>query len=390
MKKPPKTPEKSYLGYEIDFHRGGTRTDNSLTKLSSFWEKFNKNYNNPYIGNKKKLIKFLVDTIIEKYNIQYDSFLDLFSGSSYVSMAIKKIHKKVITNDLLTSSYFNAIAYIKNKDISLSQEDIKDLFTFPKEEPPHFINEKYLNRFSKREINIIESYFERIDKLWGNPLKEDMKAVLATVFMQNYIMDCCFVGGRLNNGQILAKYEHRVKHQRNRGLEMFNNDTDKNGISYKDMKFLEPLYPQDKNIHECYNMDAIDFLTTIHPIVDLCYIDPPYGGDQSDYGYMYSFLEELIYRESYEDIKKNRDGDSRFTSGKKYRDNFDELMGKVSYIPNLIISYNSSSWGTIEEICDVIKKYRSNIVVEEFLYSYKYRNKSKEDKAKEYVIVVKE
>ena len=343
-----------------------------------------KGFKNPYIGNKRKLIPFLIETI-DKHGIEYNSVLDLFSGSAFVSMAFKMLDKRVIANDLLTCSYLNSVAFVENRDVSLTEEDKMYLFSGTKK-IDSFIGDKYKNYLNENEVSIILNYYDRLVSRWGGHYG-CMKASLAIVYMQNYIIENCFVGGRLNSGQILAKYEHRIAHQRNKGNSMFFNGRD---FSYSDMRWTNPIYPTDGHIHECYNMDAVDLLK-IPPCVDLVYIDPPYGGSQSDYGFMYALFEELIYNRPYEEIEKERFGANRFINKTNYKDNFDELMRGCSHMPNIMISYNDTSWGTIEEILEVVKKYRDDVVVEEFDYSYNYRNQDKNDKkTKEYVIVAKE
>jgi len=345
-----------------------------------------KGFKNPYIGNKRKLIPFIID-VIDKYDIEYKTVLDLFSGSAFVSMAFKMFDKKVVSNDILSCSYLNAVAFVQNSDIVLTQDDKEYLFS-GKEYDEDFIDDKYLNRLDESEIATISSYYEKAYKKWGHPFDGNIKSSLAIVYMQNYIIENCFVGGRLNNGQILATYDHRIDHPRNKGYNMFFNGRD---FSYSDMRWQNPIYTEDKNKHESYNMDAIEFLTTIKPNVDLAYIDPPYGGGQSDYGFMYSLFEEMLHGKEYKKIEEKRFGADRFISKNNYKENFSKLLDASRYIPSIIISYNDTSWGTIEEICEVVKEHRKNVAVEEFDYSYKYRNKKNNDKeTKEYIIVAKE
>lgn len=192
----------------------------------------------------------------------------------------------------------------------------------------------------------------------------------------------------MNSGQILAAYDHRIDHPRNKGYNMFFNGSD---FSYSNMRWQNPIYPKDQNEHECYNMDAIDFLRTVKPEVDLAYIDPPYGGSQSDYGFMYALFEEMIHGVPYKEIEEKRFGADSFIDKDNYKKNFSQLLFFSKYIPNIIISYNDTSWGTIDEICEVVKQHRDNVVVEEFDYAYKYRDKKNNNKGtKEYIIVAKE
>ena len=66
------------------------------------------------------------------------------------------------------------------------------------------------------------------------------------------------------------------------------------------------------------------------------------------------------------------------------------MIKLLNGFPCLAISYNNGGWAKIDDILDIIKKYRKNVIVEEFDYDYKYRiQKSREDKAKEYLIIAR-
>lgn len=374
---------------EIDFSAdgGGNNIKNDFSRAGNIVSVL-KGFKNPYIGNKRKLIPFIID-VIDKHDIKYDSVLDLFSGSAFCSMAFKMLDKRVVSNDILSGSYLNAVAFVENKDIVLTEDDIDYLFSgdYADACDGTVIDDKYLNRLDEGEVAIIAAYYWQVCKKWGHPLKGNVKSALAWAYMQNHIIENCFVGGRLNHGQILATFEHRIDHPRNKGNAMFWNGHE---ISHSSMRFQNPIYPTDPNRHECHNMDAIEFLETVRPKVDLAYIDPPYGGSQSDYGFMYALFEEILHGKDYKEIEEKRFGADRFISKTNYRENFSKLLAASKYIPSIIISYNDTSWGTIDEICEVIKKHRSGVKVEEFDYSYKYRSKENNSKGtKEYIIIAK-
>ena len=118
--------KKIYSDKEINFETG--KCEGTMdSKLSIITERL-KAVTNPYTGNKRKLI-FDIVKILDENKIKYNSFLDLFSGSAYVSIAMKMLDKKVYTNDLLASSYLNAIAYVCNKDTVLTDSDQSYLFS---------------------------------------------------------------------------------------------------------------------------------------------------------------------------------------------------------------------------------------------------------------------
>jgi len=374
-----------FLEQEINFDN--IDCESSLDSQISFIKNRLNTFKNPYVGNKRKLIPVLIK-LIDKYDIKYDTFLDLFCGSAYVSMAIKLLDKKIITNDILTSSYINALAFVKNTGIELNEtEKIYLLNNKNSKYSLETILNRHSDKFTDNEINNIGNYYENVKNLFASSIYSNyyiidyIKYALAIVTIQNYIIDHCFVGGRLNNGQILSNLEHRLKHQRNKksGEMLFS----KIKIQWK-----KPLLLNDKNDHECYNLDAISLLQMNDNLkIDLCYIDPPYGGDQSDYLKSYCFFEECIREKKYEDIKKEN-GFNYFTNNKKYEEHFNKLIELTKNIHWIIISYNDLSWGSIDDICNIIKKYRKKVTVEEFPYNYNYRDQNRNTKdTKEYVII---
>ena len=213
-------------------------------------------------------------------------------------------------------------------------------------------------------------------------------------YMQNYIIEHCFVGGRLNNGQVLAKTDHRINHSRNKGKEM----------SFKDVSWNSPIPGQVGLDYKAFNEDAgylLQNLSENNISPDLCYIDPPYGGDQSDYSTMFDFIEgyqwltskdqrnqpvDSYYDWCKEKIERKAKARKKFINSKNYVDHFDELIKATVDIPWIAISYNDSSWGSIDEMTTVVNKYRKDAIVKEFSYSYKYRS-GENSKGVEYLIL---
>ena len=367
-------------------------------------------FKNPYVGNKRKLISFFVP-LLNRYNIKFDVFLDLFCGSSFVSMAMKMLNKRVICNDILDSAFLNALAFVVNKDMVLTDEEKKFLVTNDDKEPIHLFFNSYKDRFTENEIWYLNNYHHNLEILYSSVRSDGlshMKRSLAFAYLQNYVLEHCFVGGRLSNNQVLAKLDHRLNHPRNKGREM----------SFKNIRWTNPIYPNDSNRHQAFGMDAINFLEQLEEMnkehkksgfeelnPDLCYIDPPYGGHQSDYAEMYDFFEGYIYLQSREErekildsyneeaklsVKRNLENKKRFINKKNYREHFDKLINLTAGIKWIAISYNNSSWGSIDEIHEIVKRYRKRVIIEDFSYSYNYRKKGNRKKIKEYLILAEE
>jgi len=366
---------KIYSNSEINFDTG--RCEQTLdTTLPIIAEKL-RVIKNPWTGNKRKLIVDLFLTL-NKHNIEFDSMLDLFSGSAMVSIAAKMLGKKVLTNDMMTYAYFNARTFVENNDVSLSEEDKKKLFETPKK-CGTFVVERYhkdVKRFTLEEAKFLDGYYARVCDLFGNPLDGDIKSAMAIVYILHHVMESCFVGGRLNSGQVLAQLDHRLAHPRNNS----------SGMVFNSRSVACPVIHVEESSqkHRCFNQDALSLLLNKKPEVDMAYIDPPYGGQQSDYAAMYAFFEEYIYQKPLNELS-HLNNSSKFSKAKGYYDHFVEVMDASSYIPKLVFSYNDSSWCKIEDIESTIKKFRSKVIIDQVDYEYQYRDKK--GSSSEYIIV---
>jgi adenine-specific DNA methylase len=330
---------------------------------------------NPYVGNKKKILYWVFDTI-QKSSIEYNTILDLFSGSGCISMTAKMMGKKVYSNDLLESSYAYTVAFVENNNITLSDDDIDYIINNKNDSFYGFVQKNFNSRFTLKESKFLDNFRFNVENRFGKSSNQNFyKYYLCYANIQLFIMDHCFVGGRLNNGQILADVEHRLQHARNNGSEMnFNN------IKWKYLN----IDNKDNEFFTCHNLDAINFLQSkrIKNKIDLIYIDPPYGKEMSDYSKMYSFFEAYISGTM--DFKN--DNSDNFTNSEQYKDNFKKVIELCQDIPNIVVSINNDSFADIEEILNIVKYYRKNVELKSCSYGYKYR-KSGKTNSKEYLII---
>lgn len=367
---------------------------------------------NSYVGNKRKILVDFAEILYDLgLNTKIESgakVLDLFSGSAFVGYFFKSMGASVWSNELLVSSFLNALVLVENEEAFVSKESLESLLS-PKESYADWINfpgaaTKHIGtRFTENEARKLDAFAANLQMSGGLTIKqridwanhddcskiarlgdklesrglldytEDRVAygvAISVMTVLHSVMDRCYVGGRLNSGQILASLEHRLEHQRNQGSEM----SFENILPYK-LSF--------NNGRRCIatNMDAIDLLRSHKPNVDIVYIDPPYGGGQSDYAEMYEFFEEYLGA-----IRKIEA--DRFIKNKSYSESFDELLSELPKNAVWIFSYNDDSWANVDEITAHIRSAgRQEIIVKEIDYRYKYRSKEKSS-GTEYVIVV--
>ena len=361
---------RSYSPVHIDF--------NTCKCCETFYSKVNYIVNrisgmtNPYTGNKRNIIPTMLN-LLEKENIEYDSVLDLFSGSAYVSMAMKYMGKNVISNDILLSSYYYAKAFVENDFMKISEEQKDYLLNNENKDRSSFVEENFHNRFTDNEAKFLDNFHAN-----AKNLDNDYAEALAFSNMQMYIEDRCFLGGRLNNGQIIAELDFRISHNRNKGFEM----------PFTNMRWYS--FVDDFNTVTCcksFCEDSIELLESGNVGVDLAYIDPPYGGQQSDYGFMYNFLESYV-RQQLPEKWPTAQHMKRFVKKDDYEDNFIEMIELVSDIPVLVVSYNNSSWSEIDHIKEILFRHRDEVQAIEVNYDYNYRDK-KNKSGVEYLIIAR-
>ena len=71
-----------------------------------------------YIGNKDKLVNWIIDNL----PLKKGTVLDLFSGGNSVAYALKENNYTVYSNDALYSNYVISKAIIENKNIKLNEK----------------------------------------------------------------------------------------------------------------------------------------------------------------------------------------------------------------------------------------------------------------------------
>ncbi len=329
---------------------------------------------NPYVGNKKKILVEIAKAIYE--NFEYNNIrtvCDLFSGSFVVGSFFKKLGKTVYSNELLLSSYMNGVALQKSYNHQISASDWLFLLNNKNLNSDKFIENIYAGkRFTHNESVFMDNYFANVNELYGKT--DNIRLCVAFSTIMQFIMSHCFVGGRLNNGQVIAALEHRLQHQRNNNCEM----------DFSEMKpFCFDCGDSDSYL---YNLDVFDFLNQEKTKFDLIYIDPPYGGQQSDYASMYQFFEEYLSRKPYNQIDYLREKSDKFSKAKKYKDSFSSLLNSLPKDSSWMISYNNSSWADIDVIAKMVGEHKKNVVVKEIKYSYKYRSSDNSDGVEYFVI----
>ena len=199
------------------------------------------------------------------------------------------------------------------------------------------------------------------------------------------ILKNCFLGGRYNNGQVIADLSHRQDHDKHKSSKT----KEVNFVRELILDFTANKYTDIFDTYnQClsFNCDVIHLLQNTEFVADVAYIDPPYGGGSTDYAHMYQFLEEYIYSEKIENIPHVKNYGKRFVNRKGYEENFIEMLSLLERFPIWVMSYNDSSWRSKDYLVEKLKKHKKNVRVHVVEYEYKYR-KEKNKAGVEYIFV---
>lgn len=389
-----------------------------------------------WVGNKKRMLRRLM-SFIDSNTGTYNSFLDAFAGSGVVSMAAAACGKQVTANDVLTLSTTWVKHILSGVPQPLSNEDILSLITSAESKTGDggvgFIADLYNGSvLSKDEVAFLNSYRMGVKNTFGNTMSigkkvkdgvladaylvlntgevtfdsgngHPEKAAYAMQIMCVHILQQAFMGGRCYKSQLLAISEKRLQSGgRQSKIDNIQRLADQLDIRRSPMIGLCEFISRSLQPAIVTNLDAEMAIRTAN-VSDVLYIDPPYGGFNSDYAWMYRVCEEFMtgrlleecveLRETAVKFKGDdyeRDKTFRAKPRKSYHENFATLLSASGSHPCWIISFNESSFASIKDIVEVVSSFRKNVVVET-IDGYRYNYRDNDAKAgSEYMICAKE
>ena len=114
-----------------------------------------------YMGSKEKLLPALFETFNE---LEFNSALDLMSGTGVVSYLFKSMGKEVISNDYMHMNHVIAKALIKNNSSKIAQLEAKKLIKL--NTSSRFVSETFDGLYyDKDDSNMIDNIRNNINEL---------------------------------------------------------------------------------------------------------------------------------------------------------------------------------------------------------------------------------
>lgn len=328
-----------------------------------------------YMGSKNKL---LAEIWAVASQFEFDTAIDLFSGSGIVSYMLKSHGKAVVSNDYMVMASTFAKAMIENNHITLSSDEALGLL-----EPHHPVDDFVQTKFHGL-------YFSDDDNRLIDVLRANIKAVKnpykRSIAMSSLIRACLkkrprgiftYIGNRYDDGRKDLAMSFRAQFLdavSSINAAVFNNEQ------------------QNKS----RNGDA---LTLRSKDTGLVYIDPPYYSPLSDNEYVrrYHFVEGLardwegVEFQEHTITKKFKSYPTPFSSRKGAAEAFD-LLFKRFQNSVLVVSYSSNSLPTLDEMTAIMAKHKQRVEVIPVDYRYSFGNQGNKvgnnrNKVQEYLFV---
>jgi DNA adenine methylase len=309
-----------------------------------------------FMGSKYSVLPFIWDSV---KHLEFDSVLDLFSGSSCVSYMFKQYGKQVISNDFLTFCYHFSKALIENNDTTLTSSDLEFLLS-PNKSADEFISKTFKGLYFTDEENaFLDNVRTNIDLLKSSMKKSLALAALSRACLKRRARGIfTYVGDRYNDGRKdlqLGLREHFIQN-----VEAFNRAVFTNGFKNK-----------------AYNRDAL----RLDVNADLVYIDPPYFGPHSDNDYTrrYHFIEGLCRKWEGLEIqwnsktKKFKRYETPFSSIDTVNDAFISIFDRCRD-SIIVVSYSSNSIPTKNELSSMLKSFKKTVQVIQISHRYSFGN----------------
>lgn len=332
-----------------------------------------------YQGSKYKIIKW-IDYCTK--DLKFNSVLDAFGGTGSVGYMFKKNGKQVFYNDSLKFNHYIGLATIENPKTVLDDEDVSFILT--KQEGikyPTFIHDTF------HDIYFTDDENKWLDVVIANirQIKNKYKQALAYYAL----FQACIIKRPYNLFHRKNLYIRTAEVERSFG----NKKTWDTPFEKHFRKFVEEgnnSVFDNKEKNEALYSDIFD--SDIK--TDLVYIDTPYisgKGVGVNYFDFYHFLEGIVFYDQWPNLidekskhKKIKNGKNEWCNKGEIHRAFEKLFKKFQD-SILVVSYRNDGTPTIDELVEMLKKYKKSIEVKKLEYKYVLSNSN----SKEVLIIAK-
>lgn len=309
-----------------------------------------------YMGSKSKLLEHISEAVKD---LEYESVLDLFSGSGIVSYLFKSMGKAVVSNDYMGMCHQFTKALVENNSVKLSDKEVNKLLQ-ENNAADNFVQQTFNGIFYEEDENrFIDNVLANIKKIRDPHKKAIAKvALIRTCLKKRPRGIFTYVGFKYNDGRsdLMKSFEQHFRE----AIEQINDAVFDNN---------------QKNLSN--RSDAI----LCSKKADLVYIDPPYYSPLSDNEYVrrYHFVEgiaidwEGVEIQEHTKTKKFKSYPSPFSTRNGAYEAFKYLFKKHKD-SHILVSYSSNSQPNLEEMVELLSIYKETVKVIKIDYNYSFGN----------------
>lgn len=309
-----------------------------------------------YMGSKNKILPYIRDITRE---FDFSSAIDLFSGSGIVSYMLKSEGKAVISNDYMALGSTFSKALIENNSEILPLKLAKKLLC-KNEKNDKFVQSNFKDLYFADEENILIDNIRANIRGLRNPYKKALalSALCRACTKKRPRGIFTYTGNRYDDGRRDLKTsieDHFIN-----AVDIFNNAVFDN-----------------KKINLSIRKDAMDLTSS----GNFVYMDPPYYSLCSDNEYIrrYHFTEgiccnwEGVEMQWHTKTKKFKNYPTPFSNKENAKDAFDKLFDKYKK-SIILVSYSSNCLPTLDEMVEMLAKYKKDVKVLSIDYRYSFAN----------------
>lgn len=309
------------------------------------------------MGSKRKLLD---DIWAVASQFEFDTAIDLFAGSGVVSYMFKSHGARVISNDHMHMSWQYAKAMVENNRRQLPGSAVEQLLQDTRESD-RFVEKTFPGLyFSDEENRLIDQLRANISTL-SNPYD---KAIATAALMRACTKKRArgiftYVGLRYDDGR--------------RDLQLSLDEHFRMAVSAINAAIFSN---GRRNVAICG-----DAMRVPAPKNALVYMDPPYYSQLSDNEYVrrYHFIEgiargwEGVNIQAHTKTKKFASYATPFSSRNGAHEAFDSLFKKFRN-NTLVVSYASNGLPTMDEIIELMRRYKTEVSVIPVEHRYSFGN----------------
>lgn len=310
-----------------------------------------------YMGSKNKLLPWIWETLVE---LDFDTALDLFSGTAAVGYLLKTMGMSVRTNDFLKFAQDLATATVANDSAVLSEDQVAALAR-PRRGRARFVEKTFEGIFFTRDdLQFLDVVWSNLDELPDPHLRAVAQAALTRACLKRQPRGVFTVnGGNYDDGRRdlhISLAEHFAE-----SVAVFNDLVFDNGQR-----------------HAALRADAF----AVSPSgVDLVYMDPPYvpRADDNCYIKRYHFLEGLAsyWKDPGTEIvessrvKKIAKRYTPFSYRSTATDAFERIFRRFAD-STIVLSYSSNGYPDLQTLVALLRRVKRHVDVVQREHRYHF------------------